>query len=168
MLPLANAQARFECWEDGDEQRVLEDAMVAVNRRPRLGRVARETCNVDRLAVKESSYRKEAQESGQVPDECLCPDFLPDIELRISLQRRFRIVRLPDERNTAETQDAFELEVLPQLGGHERVHRSHGCPPCQEIRVPGLQPPRARTQHHEPTRSEERRVGKESRARRWR
>ena len=95
--------------------------------------------DVDDLTVEERCNRKEAEEAWKIPHQRFSPDLFADVELDVGLQRGPRVSRLPHERNTAEAQHTLEVEVLPELRRHERVHRLCRGAAGEEVRVRGLQ-----------------------------
>jgi hypothetical protein len=64
VLPFSHAQLRLECRQERRHQRVLENAEVSLDRRPRGGGIARQPRNVDHLSVEQRGHGEKPQERG--------------------------------------------------------------------------------------------------------
>src|SRR5207249_7628506 len=105
------------------DQRVLQNAEIALDGGPVGGGIARQACNLDYLAVEQRSHGKKPQERRKIADERLDPNFLAHVQLHVGFERRARIVGLPDDGNAAESQHATKIKVRTQFSRRERIHR---------------------------------------------
>src|SRR5439155_19689619 len=123
MATLAYPQPGLEGWQSRGEQRVLKDADVPLDGRPRRARISSEAADVDHLPVEQRGDRKETQEPRQGGDEGLATYLLSDVGVDVRVEGRSRVVGAPHERDAPETENATQVEVGPELRRHERIHR---------------------------------------------
>ena len=120
---LPDPRARLVGRQTVREQRVHQDVEIPLDRRTRHPGVPRDTGDVDHLTVEQGRHRQKTHEPGEVAHQRLGPDLLAQVQVRIGLEHRTRIVGDPHQRDRPEPQHPLQVEVGAEFRGREREHR---------------------------------------------